>query len=150
MLDGLDPIDVATSQMNVADIGPLKLRLQEGQPRPRWTDVSAGTSELKTLWRQWDKLTIMSNLLYRKFVIDDLQCLYQLVTPTDRYEEVIKYHHDIATGGHLGVEKTLHRIRQTFYWTETINRYIEKCHNCIASKLSRGSNKAPLGQNIVG
>ena len=92
-------------------------------------------------------------MLYRKFEKDDGSLLYQLVTPKDRQKEVIRYHHDIASSGHLGVEKTLSRIRQGFYWpgvTDSVKRYCRECDDCTAKRLSRESNKAPLGQYLVG
>lgn len=61
LLNGWDPIDVSTGQDRDVNIGQIKLNLQEGQERPSWAQVSAGTAELKTLWRQWDRLKVIGN-----------------------------------------------------------------------------------------
>ena len=53
----------------------------------------------------------------------------------------------------VGVEKTLGQIRQAFYWpgmVDTVKRYCLECDECAAAKLSRTSNKSPLGQYFVG
>ena len=152
LLDGWSSIEISANQIKDKTIGIIKVKLQEGDERPNWAQVSSGTAALKTLWRQWDRLEIKGDLLYRKFN-SDKGVIYQLVTPVEKQNEVIKYHHDIATSGHLGVEKTLNRIRQAFYWpgmTESVKRYCRKCDVCAAMKLSRESNKAPLGQYHVG
>ena len=153
ILNGWDPADIAIIQLQDVNIGRIKIDLQEGRSRPSWSDVSAGTSELKTLWRQWDRLEIHGNILYRKFETDDGDQIHQLVTPKDRQQDVIKYHHNIRSSGHLGIEKTLGKIRQAFYWpgmVDTITRYCLECDECAAAKLSRTANKAPLGQYYVG
>ena len=153
LLNGWDPVEISTSQLNDISIGKIKLDLQEGRQLPGWNEISAASSKLKTLWRQWDRLEIKGGMLYRKFEKDDGSLLYQLVTPKDRQKEVIRYHHDIASSGHLGVEKTLSRIRQGFYWpgmTDSVKRYCRECDDCTAKRLSRESNKAPLGQYLVG
>ncbi|KAH3715725.1 hypothetical protein DPMN_058437 [Dreissena polymorpha] len=42
--------------------------------------------------------------------------LHQLVTPAERRDVVLKLHHDVISGGHLGVEKTMYKIRKALYW----------------------------------
>lgn len=153
ILDGWDPIDISTAQNKDVNIGRLKLHLQEGKERPSWADVSAGSSKLKTLWRQWDRLVIIGDLLFRKFETDEGEEINQLVTPSEKQQEILKYHHDIPTGAHLGFEKTLNRVRQAFYWpgvTESVRKYCRRCDVCTSMKLSRETNKAPLGQYYVG
>ena len=151
-LDGWDPTEISTKQDADPYIGSIKMAVQGNQTRPAWQEVSSETSELKTLWRQWDRLEIKAGLLYRKFD-DDGNTLYQLVTPKACQDEILKYHHDIPSTGHLGVEKTLSKIRQAFYWpgmTDSVRKYCIKCDICVTQKLSRASNKAPLGQYLVG
>ena len=148
LLIGWDPVEIGTCQTNDVNIGSIKLDRQEGRDKPCWNQISAGTSSLKTLWRQWDRLEVIGGLLYRKFTSEMDDTLYQLVTPKDRQQEVIKYHHNIASSGHLGVEKTLSKVRQTFYWpgmTDSIKKYCARCDDYSAARLSRHSNKAPLG-----
>ena len=153
LLNGWDPIEISTKQAEDSYIGPTKIALSSGKQRPNWAEISGAKSENKTLWRQWDRLEIKGGLLYRLFETDDGDVLHQLVTPEKLQNEVITYHHDIASAGHLGVEKTLGRIRQAFYWpgmAESVRKYCKACDVCTAHNLSRNANKAPLGQYIVG
>ncbi|KAF4518729.1 hypothetical protein B566_EDAN005182 [Ephemera danica] len=45
--------------------------------------------------------------------------------------------HDTATAGHLGISKTLHRLKSIVYWpkmTENITHYVNSCERCLSTK----------------
>ena len=54
--------------------------------------------------------------------------------------------HDSKIGGHMGVRKTLEKIRRRFYWPGQKSDVVKWCSNCIAcnSRKSPPRNKAPL------
>lgn len=57
------------------------------------------------------------------------------------------------TDGHLGVEKTLEKIKESFYWPamkDYIQDYCRQCDRCFSRKPNRQKNKAPLGSYLVG
>jgi len=54
--------------------------LENRQDKLKWDQVSNGTSALKTIWRQWDKLQINNGMLYRKFYYDN-DYNYNLLSP---------------------------------------------------------------------
>ena len=59
--------------------------------------------------------------------------------------------HDTQMAGHLGVAKTLSRVRERFYWVQCRRDVQEWCHNCDAQK--RGPQKkikAPMAQYNTG
>lgn len=56
-----------TSTIDDPDIALLLTILDDRENRPFWDRVSPGTSSLKTLWRQWDRLQIKNGMLYRIF-----------------------------------------------------------------------------------
>ena len=47
--------------------------LNEGNDKPEWNKVSSGSSSLKTIWRQWDRLEINNGILYRKFYSENIE-----------------------------------------------------------------------------
>ena len=152
LLDGWETIDIANSQLSDVEIGIIKVAKESGS-KPEWSEISNANAKTKTLWRQWDRLDIIGGLLFRKYEENNGGILNQLVTPSDRRNAVFKFYHDFASGGHLGVEKTLYKIRQAFYWpgmTGSVKGYCSSCDVCAVNKLSRQSNKAPLGQYLVG
>lgn len=152
LLDGWTPQDLRTLQLEDQDIGLLLVAKEENKPRPKWEEVSSGTSSLKTYWSQWDRLEVQYGLLYRNFE-NGTTTRKQLILPTHKKQEVLKYYHDIPTAGHLGVEKTLERIKTSFYWSsmrEYIQEYCRACDKCFARKPKRQTNRAPLGSYISG
>ncbi|CAC5422630.1 unnamed protein product [Mytilus coruscus] len=123
--------------------------------KPDWDQVSKGTSYQKTIWRQWDRLTINNGMLYRKFYCSDKDDVdnfkLQLLVPKSHQKTVLKYFHDVPSAGHLGPDKMLSRIQQLFYWPamrSSITRYCKECDQYAARK-SLKRNKAPLGQYLV-
>jgi hypothetical protein len=140
ILDGWDNIDIHNDQLQDTDIGSLLVIKSSGADRPGWSHVSPGTSALKTLWRQWERLEIRTGILYRKFTDGDGAVRWQLIVPKKKQKEVIHYHHDIPSAGHLGYEKTLARIQQSLYWpamTDSIKAYCRKCDICTVRRLSK-------------
>lgn len=66
---------------------------------------------------------------------------------------MIKYFHDIPSAGHLGAEKTLEKLKHSFYWPaikKFVDNYCMTCDKCVARKLSITKHRAPLGQYLVG
>ena len=59
--------------------------------------------------------------------------LKRIVVPDALKNEVLVWCHDHITSGHLGITKTLERIKQRFYWKnykKEVENYIEKCEIC--------------------
>lgn len=136
-----------------SNVGPILVAKEEGS-RPPWQTISNKSASLNTLWRQWDRLSIVSGILYRRWEDDDcISSWNQLIVPNLLQQEVLHYHHDIPSAGHLGTEKTLERLEQGFYWPsmkDCVIDYCLSCDNCAARKQSKKKNHAPLGSYHVG
>ena len=95
-----------------------------------------------------------AGMLYRKWIDGYWQdSTLHLVVPDSKKLEVLSVPHDIPTAGYLRVDKTLDKVRQSFYLpavSEDVRRYVKFCDRCTARKLSRNRNRAPLGQYLVG
>ncbi len=79
--------------------------------------ISAESGVLKSYLAQWDSLKVEKGILYRVWESVDGQTVRdQLVLPRNRVPEVLRSMHDDVSGGHLGINKTLEKIRQRFYW----------------------------------
>ena len=153
-LDGWSPTELRQSQLQDPNISPLMTALETGNDRPRWDIVSPGMSFLKTLWRQWDRLVLIDAMLHLTMVDTDLdKDKYLLVVPNSRRADVMHYFHDIPSAGHLGSDKTLFRVKQSFYWPgmkSDIIAYCNSCDNCAARKTVPVPSRAPLCQFLVG
>ena len=69
----------------------------------------------------------------------------QLVVPEQERETLLKEYHDAATAGNYGVERTLNRIAQCYYWlgmSHHIADYVRKCADCQRYK---ANNLKPAG-----
>lgn len=83
---------------------------------PAWTEISLINVELKTYWFQWDRLELKDGILYRKCRDINLNTeVLQVVLPFSLRPEVFQRLHTTPSPGHLGVHRTLHRIRQRLY-----------------------------------
>ena len=151
LLENWEPSNVRERQLTDPIISPIMVAV-ETQSRPEWKNISETTSYTKTLWRQWDRLSIISGMLYRKWVSDELrETKYQLIVPQTLQQDILRNYHDIPSAGHLGADKMLSRIQEHFYWPamkDKIDSYCRKCDNCQSRKPSKLA-KAPLGQDPV-
>ncbi|VDI62731.1 Hypothetical predicted protein [Mytilus galloprovincialis] len=129
VIDGWDQISLRKSQLDDHEISEILMRIED-KKRPEWNEISNQSAVIKTLWRQWDRLEIHQGLLHRKWIENETEEFLQLIVPTSK-------RHDIPTGGHLGIDKTLDRMQKTFYWPSmknTIVEYIKRCDSCAAQK----------------
>ena len=70
----------------------------------------------------------------------------QIIVPKEKIREVLKRYHDHKLAGHLGVTKTLIRIRTRFFWPKMerdIVEYVTSCDICQKRKANTNT-RAPL------
>ncbi|GFW72434.1 retrovirus-related Pol polyprotein from transposon 412 [Trichonephila clavipes] len=114
---------VREDQMADPDIKPLIEFMESSSNKPSWQDISAYSPTTKQYWALWNSLHLRNGVLYRKFESEDGKTFrWQLVLPRSRIPEVLKELHGSPTGGHFGVMKTLHRVRERFCWGKVSQR----------------------------
>ncbi|KRX54087.1 Gypsy retrotransposon integrase-like protein 1 [Trichinella sp. T9] len=75
------------------------------------------------------------------------------VIPRARVPEVLDLIHNHPTGGHLGVAKSLEKIRQRFYWPqqrEDVKDWCRTCDACASRKAPQAKARAPMQIQPVG
>jgi len=148
LLIGWEPSDIRQLQLSDENIGPIMTAKETDNVRPVWERISSKGAPLKTLWSQWDRLELRDGILYRKWESDvNRDSKLQLILPRDKRKEVLRYCHDIPTAGHLGVEKTVAKVKENFYWPcmkEFIENYCRECDRCFARKPKKEHIRAPL------
>ena len=152
LLEGWDLGTLRQKQLEDDDLKPIMTALESKGERPSWDQVSAGSSVLKSIWRQWDRLTLYEGVLYRTYFDED-SSTKQLIVPKELQSQILEYFHDIPSAGHLGAEKTQSRINRFFYWPnmkEAVVQYCKECDKCAARQPPKLSRRAPLGQYLVG
>ena len=152
-LDGWDVEHMRLIQLSDTDMGPMMLDKEAGSSRPSWENISHLSSGYKTLWSNWENIEIRGGLLFKKYFAIGNTTKWQLLVPSPKRKEVFNHFHAHNTGGHLGVDRTLHRIKLAFYWpgmSQDVSKWCMSCGKCAARKPSLRKNKAPLKQYQVG
>ena len=76
-----------------------------------------------------------------------------LMVPEKLKNKVISYNHDLPLTGHMGIVKTIARVKQSFMWyglTKDVELYVKSCSFCNKNKRASVKAKAALGQYHAG
>ncbi|UYV77104.1 hypothetical protein LAZ67_14003317, partial [Cordylochernes scorpioides] len=68
-----------------------------------------------------------------------------LVVPEKKKREIMKEYHNHMSNGHLGVARTMYRIKSKYFWPsmlKDVSEFFKTCHLCQSRK---GSNQLPSG-----
>ncbi|KAJ8026574.1 hypothetical protein HOLleu_31450 [Holothuria leucospilota] len=97
---------------------------------------------------------LKNNILMRKWrppdaLLDEEWRIYhQIVVPRTYRREILSIAHEMPFAGHLGVNKTYHRILNHFYWPKLksdVAKFCKTCHSCqMAGKPNQNIPAAPL------
>ena len=82
--------------------------------QPRENALRKETLEVQQFLREWKRLVIEHNVLYRTTSLDG-QSVKQMALPSSFKQQALKGVHDDV--GHPGKEKSLWLARQRFYWS---------------------------------
>ncbi|VDI82316.1 Hypothetical predicted protein [Mytilus galloprovincialis] len=103
-------------QSNDPDLKLVKQWLTDGQ-RPQYNEVSGKGFFIRSLWSQFNSLELQDDLVFRHFYDNERKVVkLQAVIPLSERKQVLHFCHDAKYAGHLGMRKTLEKIRQSFYW----------------------------------
>lgn len=137
------------------DIIGKVLQLKESYgDKPEWADISHHGLQVKAYWAQWESLQVISGVLCRKWESprgDSFKL--QRVLPASLRSEVMRELHDNVTAGHLGVNKTLERVRERYYWLhyrEDVKMHCQSCDKCSSRKGPARKARSKLQKYQVG
>ncbi|CAC5382448.1 unnamed protein product [Mytilus coruscus] len=122
--------------------------------KPIWLEISKFSPIIKYFLNRIESFEIRDSILCRKWESErGDNVTWQKVIPENLKECVLKQLHNSVTGGHLGIKKTLSKVRQRFFWFG-VRKYIEnwcsKCDVCASRKRPNRKPKAPMRQYNVG
>lgn len=127
---------------------------QQSKDRPEWSSMASKSSVEKSYWRMWDQLAVKQGVLHRKWECDQGQKItWHVVLPTKLRSEVVKELHGGKSSGHLGMNKTIAKVRMRFYWygmDADIRSVVRQCNVCASKKSPAKKRRAPLQQDTVG
>ena len=146
--DNLGWSDAEISQAQGEDpvLGPIWKCFKEGQGRPSYQAMDGAAS--RAYWVQWDQLEMRSDILYRNWFHEKEGGVRKLVLVPQKFvKEVLELAHDSPVGGHLGVNKTLFKVRQTGYWVgmkRDVASWLRTCKECEGRKNPVPTRTAPM------
>ncbi|KAL5500047.1 hypothetical protein EMCRGX_G011541 [Ephydatia muelleri] len=106
--------------------------------------------------RRYKHLVVRDGVLFRQWEdVPGKGCNkhLQLVVPRSWIGSVLQQLHSSPSGGHLGMFKTLEKVRSRFYWPgqrHDIEDWCRACELCAARKSPPRRNRAPMQQVLAG
>lgn len=127
----------------------------ENGNKPKWADISHLSQTLKTYWSQFDRLVLNDEILYRKWVLDTSgnDTNFQYVLPNVYRNQVLSLLHNDPLAGHLGIKRTMARVRCRFYWAGynlTVERWCKRCKECQKRHQPDKKSKGQMKTYVIG
>jgi len=113
--------------------------------RPSRRERDSESALVLRLLKHWEKLEVKDNVLYRRSKDRMGKIRHQLVLPHSLRAAALRGTHDDA--GHQGQSRTLHLVRQRFFWSgmdSDVKRYVYHCKRCVVGKTQEPEARAPL------
>ena len=124
-LHGVSRDEIAQAQKGNVTLRSIIGLIEKNEGKPSWDQIFMKSSEVKTYLSLWELLAIHDGVLYRKWESEDgKHYKWLLVVPSGIRDEVLKQLHDSITAGHLGVKKTISRVKDRFFWVG-ITEYVK-------------------------
>ena len=112
--------------------------------RPTWQEVSPRGINLKNYWSQWNRLILKDKVLYREWFDPKVkQPVLQVVIPSSMRENLFSEFHKQRWSGHLGIKRTVGRMRRRVYWAGYKADIYKLCQACPECQKRKSPNKKP-------
>ena len=156
-----DPADVFSDIHNRNE--PLNLKEEQSKDPDieeviKWIllneipDLKYENSKRKKYAKQFNRLELKDQILYRKFFDDTGKVKYhQYCLPKHLWQEVVYRLHNSPSGGHLGMGRTIEEFRKRFYFpgfTEFLLHIIKNCLTCLQLKKNSSRYQTPPLQPV--
>ncbi|CAC5370997.1 tatD [Mytilus coruscus] len=129
--DIYSPYHLRQLQLQDSDLFPL-IEWIESQYDPSDAELRLQSPATRALWLLGSCLEVIDGVLYYKW-INQSERKPCLVVPNSLKSDVLLHCHDSKVAGHLGQQKTLDRVKQSFLWyhlhSDCID-YVKSCHIC--------------------
>ena len=126
------------------------LKWWEEDRKPERTEISTKSEITKAIVGRWEELCTYEGVLYLK--TGDTVSPRRLIAPASIKSMIFRMVHHHKTGGHMGNNKTLGRLKLKFWWPRMkadVKLWIKTCKKCQLSK-DDPTRKALLQQDGVG
>ena len=128
--------ELRAAQQEDLDLKPLLQWKEAGDNKPPWQMAAPYSKATKAYWMQWESLKVKDGVLYRLWETPAGDAVVkQLILPKKLRPSVLQQLHCSSTAGHLGVNKTLGRLRERFYWvpcSKDVKAFCKTCDLCAS------------------
>ncbi len=147
-VEGMDSAELRKAQLEDPVIKDVIAFKENRTERPTWTEVSPLGCTMKRYWSSWDLLFMQDGVLYRRWE-EKVGGRHRnlVVLPEKLRNGALQGLHDDKVAGHLGQEKTYHRIRERFYWVgfkDDVDNWCKRCQGCVQKDKPKAANRAPM------
>ena len=145
-VDQFSSEDLRDMQMKDETVGQL-LRWIEADYTPSQADLALASPAVKYFWLLRRQLVLISGVVYYR-QIDALATQPEkvLVTPATLHRMLLEHCHDLPGAGHMGMNKTLERLKRYAIWYKMQDSclvYVKCCQICNRQKKPHKKAKAP-------
>ena len=150
-MDTFSDAQLQSAQANDPDFKKVMDWVEKGE-RPSFEDISQAGSQLKNMWAQFNCLRLSNGKLVRICKLPSGEQIMQLVVPSELRRDIFDFLHKSNLGAHMGVNKTIAKLRRRFYWSgyrDDIIRWCQWCEKCQKRNAST-QKRAQLQQKPVG
>ena len=105
--------------------------------RPPRNSLFGEPRDLRCYWNQFQSLELRDSKLYRRMEHSDGSTAgFQLCIDRADVPEILRLSHDVPSGGHMGVSKTLACVRSRYYRPsiKTVENWVSGCATCQKRK----------------
>ena len=140
--------EIREGQRRDNDISYVIVLMEKNEEKPMWKEVELQSSEVKSLYNEWERLTICEGILFRKWQsVDGSSHRRQVVLPREYRVKFVQMAHGGMTGGHLGKAKTEEQVKRRAYWPgwqEDVALELRKCAECARYHRGKEPHQTPL------
>ena len=148
-----DKVKIRELQLEDRVLKRLHAWIERGE-KPEWSEIARQGLEVKYYWQRLELLCVREGVMYRRWESDDgKEIKFLMVVPRSLRRFVLPQIHDSTAGAHLGMGKTLGKIRDRFFWyarRKDVEDWCNSCEVCCFRKMSLRKSKAPMKQYNVG
>ena len=134
-------------------IGPILEAVTAGE-KPALAQLTNLSKASRRMLQILDQLTLCDGVLCRRYEgADGLNTIAQIVVPKVLRDAVLADLHEGTLGAHLGVDKTLARLKEWFYWPghhQDVRNWCDNCGVCATRKNPAPKAKSTLKSIVVG
>lgn len=137
-------------QLRDPDLKVALAWLETGNPSESEHFLQSPTT--KHLWWCRSQLVLKEQVLYYQWDQEG-QVRLKLVVPDSLKDEVMQAAHESRMGGHFGQDKTVARLKQSFYWyqmSQDSRLFVRTCAVCSKNKKANMKARAGLGCYTAG